>query len=546
MPHRPDGSSRSASPLHHYLKLVICGVALGLLQIAASLGLEGPEIASVRLSLTFSVLGAVYALWRALPSLWSALLGGFMTGLGYFGTSVYWLGASANPNPDTFVFGEIILGAGALWLFVPWWSVWFGLAYLASRLSQTPSVDPVSFVLSFSIANLMLADLVMGIPLVPLSLIAIDTSLAPMLGLVGQFGLDSLVVAAGAAVGVLLSNRRWQPALALVAVCVAVLGAWGSVPAQRLPDADRATGGTVYVAQPSLPHVALMDPANVLTIVHGEALRQIREGVDAGAELIVLPEGALRVDLTSPDDTLTAEISALLPDGVYVLAGFGRVVVDQTEQGFTVQPFNSVALIDRNGVRQVHDKAHLVPFGETMPDIFFKMGFNVVAGPAGGLGSGDRLSVLDDVGDIPGFALVICYEAILSGAVSRESEGALWLLNISAETLFRGTIGPRLLHDHIRLRAIETGLPILRSTAHAFSGGIDADGVSFGLLAPEARSGITLTIPEPQPTYFRAVGYRDYYVALSGLTILVLGAGLFGARRRYHRAAAPFSASRRA
>lgn len=546
MPHRPDGSPRHASTPLQCLKLAVCGVALGLLQIAASLGLEGPEIAAVRLSLAFGVLGIAYTLWRSLPSLWTALAGGFLTGLGYFGTSVYWLGASANPNPDTFIIGEIILGAGALLLFVPWWSIWFGLAYLTSRLSLTPRLDPVSFVLSFSIANVMLADLVMGIPLAPLSLIAIDTLLAPMLGLVGQFGFDSLVVAAGAAVGVLLASGRRQPAIAIVALCATALGALSSVPGQRTPDAETAAWGKVYLAQPSLPHVALMEPANVLTIVHGEVLRQVREGVDAGAELIVLPEGALLVDVTSSEDTLTAEISALLPEGVHVLAGFGRVFVDQTDQVFTVQPYNSVALIDRNGVQQVHDKAHLVPFGETMPDIFFRMGFNVVAGPAGGLGSGDRLSVLDNVGAFPGFALVICYEAILSGAVSRESDGARWLLNVSAETLFRGTIGPRLLHDHIRLRAIETGLPILRSTAHAFSGGIDANGVSFGILAPEVRDGVTVAIPEPQPTYFRAVGYRDYYVALSGFTILMLGAGMLGARRRYRHAATPISASRRA
>lgn len=531
MPYRPDGTRQQASSLHQCLKLTLCGVALGLLQIAASLGLEGPEIASVRLTASFGVLGVVYALWRTLPSLWTALPGGFMTGLGYFGTSIYWLGASANPDPDTFVFGEVVLGAGALWLFVPWWSVWFGTAYLASRLSQTPSVDPVSFVLSFSMANVMLADLVMGIPLVPLSLIAIDTQLAPMLGVVGQFGMDSLIVSAGVVVGILMTSGRWRSSVALMALCAVALGLWSRYPAQHPRVAVGATGGSVYLAQPSLPHVALMDPASVLSIVHGEVLRQVREGVEAGADLIVLPEGALRVDVTSPDDTLTAEISALLPEGVHVLAGFGRVVVNQTEQGFTVQPFNSVALIDRNGVQKVHDKAHLVPFGETMPDIFFRMGFNVVAGPAGGLGSGDRLSVLADVGDIPAFALVICYEAILSGAVSRESDGAQWLLNVSAETLFRGTIGPRILHDHIRLRAIETGLPILRSTAHAFSGGVDARGVSFGILPPEAQAGVTLPIPEPQATYFRAAGYRDYYIALFVLLMIVPGARLFRVRR---------------
>lgn len=530
MAYQPRGHRQQVSIPKTYLKLVTCGVVLGLLQIAASLGLDGAEIACVRLALSVGTLGIVYALWRALPGLWSTLVGGFLTGLGYFGTSVYWLGSSANPNPDTFILGEIALGAGAMWLFVPWWAVWFGMANLLSRFSGRAELAPVAFVAAFSASNLMLADLVMGIPLSPLSLIAIDTPAAVFLKVTGQYGLDSLIVLTGTFIGLLLCAGWIRLAGAVVALCAAA--SLTSLHYPRLPaqTVDVPTGQTVYLAQPSLPHVSLMDPERVVGIVHDEMLRQVRAGVDAGADLIVLPEGALLVDLTSPDDILANELAALLPDAVYVIAGFGRVDVNQTDLGFTVRPFNSVALIDRSGIRQIQDKAHLVPFGETMPDIFFKMGFDVVAGPAGGMGSGDRLGVFRGVGELPPFALVICYEAILSGAVSRESDGAGWLLNVSAETLFRGTIGPRLLHDHIRIRAIETGLPILRSTAHAFSGGIDANGVSFGLLSPETQSGVTVTIPAAQMTYFRKVGYRDYYVALSLLLALLAGSRLIARR----------------
>lgn len=488
--------------------LLPVGACLGTLHLANVLFPTASHSAIV-LPLSIGALAIAISIWRRL-GIWSSLLGGFLFGLGYFGVALHWLGSAANHDPATLTTAELWLQAGALCLFVPWWAVWFlGAKLMALRLN-TP--DFVAIVLCFSVSNLLLSDLLYGMPMAPLSMVVLDTPLSALFGIVGQFGVDTLMVALSAALAV----ARYKPALAGTALGIGIVGLADRHPGDVQPD---DAGSAVYLAQHSLPHPSMMDPATVEQTVHNEVFRLISEGVARGASLIVLPENMLFADLTTDTD-LTGEIAALLPDDTHVLVGFTRIEVTPPADGAPkVMPFNSAMLLDRDGPVQVISKAHLVPFGETMPSIFFKMGYDVVAGPSGGYGSADSISTLSlPTGDTSPFAVLICYEAMLSGAVSRETPDAQWLLNISAETGFRGTVGPRLLIDQVRIRAIETGLPILRSTAHAFSGVVAPDGSVTAMLDEEVAGGVLSTVPAAQPTLFRTLGYAPLYVFLLTLT----------------------------
>lgn len=460
-----------------------------------------------------------------------ALCGGFVAGLAYFGTALHWLGSSANPDPSTFILREAVTTAGAMWLFVPWWALWWAGARVLTRLS--PGLAPVAFVVAFAGSDLLLGDLVMGIPMAPLSLVALDTPLAALLPWLGQFAVDALLVAAGTVAGwglSLVGRRRGVP---MVVVAVIVVGSSWLGSTGRPEATAPAVGTRVHLAQPSLPHVALLPPEGAADIINAALLSEIERGVAAGARMVVLPEGAFLDDLTK-DGGLVAEIADRLPEGTVVMTGFHRVAVDEApDGGFSVTPYNSVMLIGSEGALAVHDKAHLVPFGETMPELFFDLGFDVIAGPSGGLGAGPAIGVLDGVAGLPPFAVLICYEGILSGAVAREAGAARWLLNVSAETLFRGTLGPRLLLEHMRLRSVETGLPMLRSTAHAFSGVILQDGSLAGVLAPEVDRGITVVVPEGTPSFFLRHGYGPLHVVLLGLAVLLMASALRVQRKRF-------------
>ena len=458
-----------------------------------------------------------------------ALVGGLVAGLAYFGTALHWLGSSANPDPSTFILREAVTTAGAMWLFVPWWALWWAGARVLTRLS--PAMAPLAFTAAFAGSDLLLGDWVMGIPMAPLSLVALDTPVAALLPWMGQFALDALLVTAGVVLNGTLSRLGWRRGSAMVMVAAVVAGSPWLGSSQQQDAAGRAVGARVHLAQPSLPHVALLPPDDAEDIIKATLLTEIEKGVAAGASMVVLPEGAFLEDLTKNGE-LVAEVAGRLPEGVVVMTGFHRAAVEEMpDEGLSVTPYNSVMLIGSGGVLAAHDKAHLVPFGETMPKLFFALGFDVIAGPSGGFGAGPAIGVFDDVAGLPPFAVLICYEGILSGAVSREAGVSQWLLNMSAETLFRGTLGPRLLLEHMRLRSIETGLPMLRATAHAFSGVILQDGSLAAALAPDVAGGVTVVVPEGTPSFFLRFGYGPFHIVLLSLAALLTGGAVRNLRR---------------
>lgn len=509
--------------------------------------MEHVPSAAPRLALALAGLAVLYRLWRRLLALPTALGGGLVVGLAYFGVSLHFLGASANPDPSTFIGREAITTAGAMMLFVPWWGGWFLLARGLARAVQVPTLEPLAFVLAFAVSDLLLGDLVMSLPLAPLALFVLDTPLSGLVRLTGQLGADLALVGIGAAMGhwtSLAAELRHEqpkprlalgPALSLVAVGAC---AWMGAPCGAAPTRDDApVGPVVHLVQPALPHPAFLPPDRAEEIVRQAILQGIQNGVRAGVQIIVLPEGALLDDLTA-SPTAVATLAEQLPQGTVLVAGFKRAEVTSGPYGaFNVRPFNSAGLIGHQDIVEgmaeaagdvgqeqllrVMDKAHLVPFGEVLPPGFAALGFDVLAGPSGGYARGPQIAVVSELPEVAPFAVLICFEAVLTGAVSREAQSATWLLNLSSETSFRGTVGPRFLLDHMRLRALESGRPMLRATAHAYSGLIGADGSLVALLPPEAASGITVEVPASRPTPFGRLGYAPFYgVLAAGLSVL--------------------------
>ena len=62
----------------------------------------------------------------------------------------------------------------------------------------------------------------------------------------------------------------------------------------------------------------------------------------------------------------------------------------------------------------------------------------------------------------PAFIALICYEAIFSGDLGADPADAAFILNITNDAWFDGSIGPAQHAHHAKLRAVETGLPLVR------------------------------------------------------------------------------------
>ena len=111
----------------------------------------------------------------------------------------------------------------------------------------------------------------------------------------------------------------------------------------------------------------------------------------------------------------------------------------------------------------------------------------------------------------PDALALICYEAIFpsewGGARDGAAERAGWILNVTDDAWFGPTPGPHQHFAQARLRAIEWGLPLVRSA----NGGVSAIVDSYGQIIAAADFGVEGVIDGElpgalPPTYEFALG----------------------------------------
>ena len=167
-------------------------------------------------------------------------------------------------------------------------------------------------------------------------------------------------------------------------------------------------------------------------------------------------------------------------------------------------------------------KRHLVPFGEYLP---FRFLLEPVLGylqiPMSDFSPGKQKKPLVRVGEHEAGAF-ICYEIIFAGDVMESLPEAGYLVNISNDAWFGGSLGP---YQHLqitRMRAMETGRYILRATNTGISAIIEPTGKIQGELAESVQGVLTGQIHpvKGKTPYSRYVDY-PLVVVLSIILLLV-------------------------
>jgi len=169
-----------------------------------------------------------------------------------------------------------------------------------------------------------------------------------------------------------------------------------------------------------------------------------------------------------------------------------------------------------------YDKAHLVPYGEYLPmrPFLTMLGLSRLVPGDGGILAGPGPQTLA----LPGFGRMggqICYEIIFSGEVVDRANRPDFIFAPSNDAWF-GAWGPPQHFAQARLRALEEGLPVVRSTPTGITGVIDAQGRVVARL-PQHQEGVidTRLPPAAAPTLFARFGNL---LPLAFALLLVAGA----------------------
>lgn len=368
----------------------------------------------------------------------------------------------------------------------------------------------------------------------------------------GTYGLSGLLVLIAGLPGLLArlaqgSDRTgrllWAlPAIALFAALALVMSVpdlWAKPPAGLDDGAVRFT-----LVQPDLRQEIIDDPrhyeANFVKLARLSAPR------DPGDTRVVFwPESGVGDYLRDGYPSYLYRLYTYAGDPVLARQRIGRVVgpygvlmtgaVDLVvRHDEEVAARNSVTAIDgRGSILASYSKAHLVPYGEYLALRWLLEPLGATRLVPGQLdfwpGPGPRTV---DLGAYGKAGIQICYEIVFSGEVVDPSNRPDYIFNPSNDGWF-GAWGPPQHLTQARLRAIEEGLPVLRSTTTGISAVIDAYGLVRAFVPRHQPGRIDGYIPRAHPaTPFARYGNALPLAFAALLAALALCVIALGRRRR--------------
>ncbi|MEL7098715.1 MAG: apolipoprotein N-acyltransferase [Pseudomonadota bacterium] len=467
------------------------------LAICFAAGLAG-ALAHAPFDLAPAILVPMVALaWAAAGA--RAVACGWAVGTGYFLLTLSWITEPFQVDAATTgwmaPFALLLLATG-LGLF------WAAAIWLSRRLGG----GAVAFSFAFAATEVARAYIFTGFPWASPPQALVDGLAGQALAWAGPHGTTLALAACAAAI---VHARAMALRLPLAAVPIAVI----LVP---VPYGSAVlTGTTIRLVQPNAPQAEKWDPERIPVFID----RQLEAArAQPAPALTVLPETALPYLARHAAPVF----EALTAPGAPVVLGIQRRDGDDY--------FNSLVVLDDAGaVRQTYDKHHLVPFGEYMPfpALFRSLGIAALAQRAdAGYAAGPGPQLID-LGPGIGTALpLICYETVFAHNMRGTARPAL-LLNITNDAWFGARSGPQQHLAQARMRAIEQGLPVLRSANTGISAVIDPMGRILSSLPLNTSGHLDVDLPAPlAPTLYARTG--DLPAAL----LVALGLLFCGLTRR--------------
>lgn len=437
-----------------------------------------------------------------------AFLLGWAFGCGYFGFGVYWIYHSVldfGGAPPVVAGGLTILLAAYLAL-APATAIWLWQLLRRWHGEFTIWLLPLIW---FSLEWIRGWALT-GMPWLSLGYSHIDSPLAGFAPIVGVYGIGALSMLLSVALFRLIRKPGWIPVIVLV-----------SVP---------ATGYGLSSIQWTRPFSAPLQ----VTMVQGNIPQDLKwrkdlrrsifdtywreTSVHLDSDLIVWPEAALpgtsediQKEYLDPLDELLHKENTTLLSGLLV----------SEEEGGRI--YNSIAMFGMNN--GIYHKRHLVVFGEYFPLRGILDGLrDWISIPYSDLTAGPKEQPLMAIDSVT-LGASICFEDAFSREIMLAMPTANILVNISNDAWFGDSLAPDQHLEIARMRAIETGRPMIRANNTGVSAFIDARGRIISTIPKFETASLTEDVYGYQgttPFYFfsRAQGYIAVFV-LAGVIVAV-------------------------
>ena len=383
---------------------------------------------------------------------------GWVYGTGYFAMALLWIVEPFLVEPEIYgwmaPFALFFMSAGL--------ALFWALAFFAAGAAP-PRMRGVTLTIALTVAELTRAYVFTGFPWAGFAQIWVGQGPDQLLATIGPHGLGLVTIAAGWAFAYAVAGSGRWPLRSLGVLPVAAVLAWGFVADANLP-AVSERDATVRLVQPNARQDQKWDPDMIPMFLDRKLAFT---AMSPRPDLIVWPETSVPTLL---------EYGGPIFDDMSV-ASQGAPIIAGVQRRQDRRLYNTAVLLDGPMPAQVYDKHHLVPFGEYIPfgDLaarFGLFGFAARDGQGFSAGPGPRLL---DLGTLGRALPLICYEAVFP-QLSRTTERADMLVQITNDAWFGERSGPYQHLAQARMRAIEQGLPMIRVANTGISAMIDPYG----------------------------------------------------------------------
>lgn len=391
---------------------------------------------------------------------------GFAFGLGQFGVGVSWVFVAVHETGQT----PAIVAALLTFLFVAVLaSIPALVGYLATRLRAGRDIEGWRLILLWLPLWWVLGEwlrgwLFTGFPWLNLGYSMIDAPLRGFAPVLGVYGL-SLAVALSA--GALLwlwqgRGRGWQLALPLLLL----LWGGGALLTQIAWTTPVGEPLRVALVQGNVPQSTKWDADQISHRLQTYA--ELTQDNLQNSDLIIWPENAMTTFYHSFEEEYFNPLGELARDSqTDIILGVPELDTDGVSYYTTMMSLGS-----HHGF---YRKRHLVPFGEFMPLGFLRGLIDFFDLPMSSFSPGsDEQPLLEAAGHK--IAATVCYEDAFGEEMIDFLPEATLLVNGSNNAWYGDSLAP---HQHLqisRMRALETGRPMLRATTNGISAIIDQRG----------------------------------------------------------------------
>lgn len=473
----------------------------------------------------FAGLSILFYQWFQAKNYRSAFFHGYLFGIGYFTTGLWWIGNAllVEGNDFWWVWPISVIGLPALLSFFT--ALFLSITKIFHR--QVRLSTWIGFAAFLTLSEWTRGTIMTGFPW---NLYGYAWSNVPQIlqsvSVFGAYGLTFLTAVIASAPGFLYLARRdrLRRAATLAITCLIAASLYGYGTWRLTHETAFNEDVVVRVVQPNIEQSLKWDQSLIIPHFEKHLGLSAKEKTDRTL-LIVWPETAIPpVLIDHPDarDRIEFLLSSQGGGEAYLLTG--ALLHNQDERGSRY--YNALIAYDKKAdIRAVYAKTHLVPFGEFIPfqewiplkPVVQFQGFERGNGPT-----------TYNVGTAPAFSPLICYEVIFSGHATDRKARPDMITVVTNDGWYGDSAGPYQHFFQVRIRAIEEGLPAVRSANTGISGIIDPYGrvVAKSELFEETALDASLPLPLP-PTLFAYAG--------NGLWLAVLISIILAAAARSRR-----------